>query len=154
MKRTLILLLSLLLAGVFIADTALARSQKRFWSRYDATVICDIATTTVLIHNPSKVAVSVVARLTDAVGDTQQVLTIPAEGVTSFDCTSLGITGTGVLSFEGPFSLHATAAYQSPGGVVDVERIVPASVSGRRFPTDDSDTGDSDSASGDPTPSP
>ena len=154
MRKPLILALALLFVGTLAADAAWAKRKGRLfrWNRYDATMVCDVATTKVLVHNPSKADLSVVVRLTDAMGDTQKVLTVPAEGLVEFDCTSTGVTGSGVLSFEGPGTLHATATYVSPGGQVDVERLVPVPAVGKHLPRDDSDTGDSDSASGDPTP--
>jgi hypothetical protein len=154
MRRFLVLALALALAGL-VSDAALAKSKSKFWSRWDATVVCDVAKTTVLVNNPTKQDVAVIVRLTDSAGDTQQVLTVPAESIKSFDCTSLGVAGKAVLSFEGPVSLYATAIYESPAGtVVDVDQIDPVGASGRAYPSDDSDTGDSDSASGDPTPMP
>jgi hypothetical protein len=154
MRRLPWIALAVAVAFVASADAAWAKKRWKSWSRYDATVLCDIASTRVVVYNPAKVDLPLLVRLSDSVGDTQQVLTLPAEGVTAFDCTSLGVSAEAVLSFEGPVSLHATAVYQSPGGEVDVERIVPALVRGRSYPGDDSDTGDSDSASGDPTPMP
>lgn len=156
MSRTLALALAIMFLGTMLADDAAAKKRKRgyYWSRYDATMVCDVADTTVLVNNPSKTDVTVLVRLTDAMGDTQHMLTVPAEGIATFDCTSTGVTTTGVLSFEGPRSLHATATYVGANGSVDVERLVPVGVSGKKPPHDDSDTGDSDSdsAAGDPTP--
>ncbi len=152
MRRSLTLAAMLLVACALATGPAFAKSKKH-WSRYDATLVCDVAATTVVVHNPSKVDITVIARLTDAMGDTQQALSVPAEGLTSFDCTSTGVNTTGILSFEGPGILHATATYVGAGGSVDVERLVPIRVSGRHGPRDDSDTGDSDSAAGDPNPS-
>ena len=154
MSRTLALALAIMFVGAMLADDASAKKRKRgyYWSRYDATMVCDVADTTVLVNNPSKTDVSVLVRLTDAAGDTQKMMTVPAEGIATFDCTSTGVTTTGVLSFEGPRTLHATATYVGANGSVHVERLVPVGVSGRKPPHDDSDTGDSDSAAGDPTP--
>ena len=157
MRRFLSLALILFMAGIMLADSADARrgrgrGRSHHWNRYDATMVCDVATTTVVVHNPSKFDLSVLVRMTDAVGDTQQIVALPAESIKSFDCASTGLTASGILSLEGPFSLHATATYVGAGGSVDVERLVPVGLSGRHLPHDDSDTGDSDSASADPTP--
>jgi hypothetical protein len=154
MRRVLAILIAASLGLLAVGDAALAKKRKRFWNRYDATILCDIASSRVVVYNPAKVDLPLLVRLADASGDTQQILNLPAEGVTSFDCTSLGVSTQAVLSFEGPVSLHATVAYQSPGGDVDVETISPERMRGRSYPGDDSDTGDSDSASGDPTPMP
>lgn len=157
MSRSFVLALAVLFAGTMLADVATAKPKRkaRNWVRYDATLVCDVATTTVVVHNPAKVAISLLVRLTDSVGDTQHTLNMPAESITTFDCTSTALTTTGVLSFEGPVSLFSTATYVGAGGSVDVERIVPVAVRGRRLPYDDSDTGDadSDSAGGSPNPS-
>ncbi|MBW2240886.1 MAG: hypothetical protein JRH01_02785 [Deltaproteobacteria bacterium] len=158
MRRFISVALIMVMAGFMFVDSADAKKRKKIklhrWNRYDATMVCDVASTTVVVHNPSKYDLSVLVRLTDVMGDTQQVMTLPAESIKSFDCTSTGVTTTGVLSLEGPFSLHATATYVGGGGSVDVERLVPIGLTGRHLPHDDSDTGDSDSASGDPTPIP
>lgn len=154
MRRFISLALILFVTGFMLVDSADAkkRGKLRRWNRYDATMVCDVATTTVVVHNPSKFDLSVLVRMTDVMGDTQQVLTLPAESIKSFDCTSTGVSASGILSLEGPFSLHATATYVGAGGSVDVERLVAIGLSGRNLPHDDSDTGDSDSASADPTP--
>ncbi len=153
MRRFISVALIMFMAGFMLVDSAEAKKKRlRRWNRYDATMVCDVATTTVVVHNPSKFDLSVLVRMTDVMGDTQQVVMLPAESIKSFDCTSTGVTTTGILSFEGPFSLHATATYVGAGGSVDVERLVPVGASGRSYPHDDSDTGDSDSASADPTP--
>lgn len=154
MRKFLALGLAVALLSIGVADAALAKKKKKksyHWNRYDVTMTCDVANTRVLVHNPSKHDLSVVVRLTDAMGDTQQVQTIPAEGLVNFDCASTGVAATAVLSFEGPGSLHATATYISPGGQLDVVQVRPVAASGSKPPHDDSDTGDSDSASGDPT---
>ena len=152
MHRSLVAAAALLLVGSLAADSALAKPRKS-WTRYDATLVCDVADTRVLVNNPSKQSISLLVRLTDIAGDTQQVVPLAAESIVTFDCASTGVTTNAVLSFEGPGALFATATYVGGGGSVDVERLVPVGMRGRNGPRDDSDTGDSDSASGDPNPS-